>query len=95
MLKTIGIREAKAHFSEYIAMAHEGNDIVVTDRGRPVVRLVGIKQGMPPQSEDEILRRLEELGVLEGGSARPLAVRRAVKLRKSADVVALVRAQRR
>ncbi|HUF97556.1 MAG TPA: type II toxin-antitoxin system prevent-host-death family antitoxin [Ilumatobacter sp.] len=35
----VGVRELKAKLSEYISMAEQGNDIVVTDRGRPVARL--------------------------------------------------------
>jgi prevent-host-death family protein len=36
----VGIRELKAKLSEYVSMAEQGRDIVVTDRGRPVARLL-------------------------------------------------------
>jgi prevent-host-death family protein len=36
----VGVRELKAKLSEYVAAAAAGEDIVVTDRGRPVARLV-------------------------------------------------------
>ena len=36
----VGVRELKAKLSEYLAAAASGADIVVTDRGRPIVRLV-------------------------------------------------------
>jgi prevent-host-death family protein len=36
----IGIRELKARLSEHIQHAAAGTTIVVTDRGRPVARLV-------------------------------------------------------
>jgi prevent-host-death family protein len=36
----IGVRELKARLSEYLAAAAAGEEIVVTDRGRPVARLV-------------------------------------------------------
>ena len=36
----VGIRELKAHLSELIGQASAGESIVVTDRGRPVARLV-------------------------------------------------------
>ena len=36
----VGVRELKAHLSELLERAAGGEDIVVTDRGRPVVRLV-------------------------------------------------------
>ena len=36
----VGVRELKAKLSEYLAAAAAGDDVVVTDRGRPIVRLV-------------------------------------------------------
>lgn len=40
---TVGIRELKAKLSEYVSRAASGEQIVVTDRGRPVARLVGLE----------------------------------------------------
>ncbi len=37
---SVGVRELKANLSDYLARAAAGEDIVVTDRNRPVVRLV-------------------------------------------------------
>lgn len=45
----VGIREFKARLSHYISEAQSGNDVVVTDRGRPVVRLVAIHSQSPLQ----------------------------------------------
>ena len=39
----VGIRDLKAHLSEYIERARNGEPVVVTDRGKPVVRLEAIK----------------------------------------------------
>ncbi len=36
----VGIRELRAHLSRYIEQVHDGEDIVVTDRGVPVARIV-------------------------------------------------------
>jgi prevent-host-death family protein len=38
----VGIRELKAHLSEYVRKAAGGELILVTDRGRPVARLSGL-----------------------------------------------------
>ena len=38
----VGIRELKARLSEYVGRAADGDRIVVTDRGRPVARLIGL-----------------------------------------------------
>lgn len=37
---SVGVRELKAKLSEYLGRAAAGEAIVVTDRGRPVARLV-------------------------------------------------------
>lgn len=36
----VGIRELKAKLSEYLSRAAAGEEVVVTDRGMPIVRLV-------------------------------------------------------
>jgi prevent-host-death family protein len=35
----VGIRELKAHLSQYIDQARKGEPVVITDHGKPVVRL--------------------------------------------------------
>jgi prevent-host-death family protein len=36
----VGVRELKAKLSEYLGRAAQGEEIVVTDRGIPIVRLL-------------------------------------------------------
>lgn len=38
----VGVRELKAKLSEYLSRVAEGHEVVVTDRGRPVARLVAV-----------------------------------------------------
>ena len=38
----VGIRDLKAHLSEFVGRAASGENIVVTDRGRPVAQLTPI-----------------------------------------------------
>lgn len=38
----MGIRELRADLSRWVKRARAGEDIVVTDRGTPVARLVGV-----------------------------------------------------
>ncbi|MGI8926052.1 MAG: type II toxin-antitoxin system Phd/YefM family antitoxin [Tepidiformaceae bacterium] len=37
---TVGVREFKAHLSEYLRRVKAGEVVVITDRGRPVGRLI-------------------------------------------------------
>ena len=38
----VGIRELKAHLSQYVRRAAAGENVLVTDRGKPVARLVSL-----------------------------------------------------
>ncbi len=40
----IGLREVNQHLSHYIEMAEKGEEIIVTRRGEPIVRLSPIEQ---------------------------------------------------
>jgi prevent-host-death family protein len=39
----VGVRELKAKLSEYLSQAAAGHSVTVTDRGRPIARLVGLE----------------------------------------------------
>jgi prevent-host-death family protein len=36
----VGMRELRDHLSKYLARVREGDEIVVTDRGKPVARII-------------------------------------------------------
>lgn len=38
----VGVRELKNHLSRYLGRVRDGEEIVVTDHGRPVARLVAV-----------------------------------------------------
>jgi prevent-host-death family protein len=42
VMKHASVAELKARLSEYLAAARLGEDVIVTDRGRPVARLCGL-----------------------------------------------------
>lgn len=46
-MKSAGIREARQHLSAILDEVRKGREVVLTDRGRPVARIV------PPQRESE------------------------------------------
>ncbi len=85
----VAVSELRAHLSEWLDRAREGTEIVVTDRGIPVVRLLGI-------GTVETLERLTAEGVI----ARPEKANRPTatgRLRPTArqSVADLVGEQRR
>ena len=58
----VGIREAKVHLSRYLKMVRNGAEIVITDRGKPVGRIVPIEAAELPLADR--IRRLEDQGVI-------------------------------
>jgi prevent-host-death family protein len=40
----VGVRELKARLSAYLAAVQQGKEVIVTDRGRPVARLVPVER---------------------------------------------------
>ena len=51
MIKTASISELKAKLSAFLDIVRQGNEVLVTDRGRLIARLAPVKGG-----------RLEEIG---------------------------------
>lgn len=44
-MTVVGVRDLKAHLSEHLRTVAQGDEVVVTDRGKPVARLVPIEDG--------------------------------------------------
>jgi prevent-host-death family protein len=57
----VGVAQLKAKLSEYLARVRAGEDVLITEHGRPVARIV------PAESDDERLAELERQGVLRRG----------------------------
>ena len=58
----IGIREAKVHLSRYLRMVRNGAEIVITDRGKPVGKIVPMEAAELPLADR--IKRLEAQGVI-------------------------------
>ena len=83
----VGVRELKDHLSRYLAQVREGGEVVVTDRGRPIARLLAV---------DAPANRLADL--VEQGLVRPASRperRRPTRVVASGSVSELVAEQRR
>lgn len=53
VMRTAGIREARQHFSTLLDIVRKGREVVITERGRPVARLVPVEptRGFPDLSD--------------------------------------------
>jgi antitoxin (DNA-binding transcriptional repressor) of toxin-antitoxin stability system len=56
----IGVLEAKNRFSELVAAAERGEDVVITRRGEPVVRLERLRKGLSADEGEALMRRVIE-----------------------------------
>lgn len=68
---SVGIRDAKIHLSRYLKLVQKGEEVVITDHGRPVGKIVPI--GGRDLSLTERIERLVERGVMEPLSGERLA----------------------
>ena len=56
--KTAGIRELKAHLSGYLKEVKEGEEILISERGRAIARIVPVGT---PREEDKLHTALAKL----------------------------------
>lgn len=81
------VREFKSRLSLYLKKAANGEDVVITLRGRPVARLLALAPTSGPEpSASEIERRIRRIpGILPArggkprGSSRPIVIGRGQK----------------
>jgi prevent-host-death family protein len=67
----VAVTDLRAHLSEWLERAREGSEVVITDRGVPVARLMGL-------STTATLERLAAEGIIGRSAARrPQAAERA------------------
>ncbi len=60
---SVGIRDAKMHLSKYIKMVQRGTEVIITDRGRPVGKIVPIQK--KDLTLEERIKVLEDQGLIE------------------------------
>ena len=77
----VGIRELKAHLSEYVGKAAAGEHIVVTDRGRPVAQLSGL------DNQSTLERGIDEGWITPARRSGLQRIARCSATRSTADVL--------
>ncbi len=96
-MKKATITEAKNQLSALIDRVRHGEEIVITDRGRPVARLVSALTGAP-EDADGRLARLERRGGLRLATAPPpraAIMQKLPKVRKPSGVLDALLDERR
>jgi prevent-host-death family protein len=75
-MRTAGVREARQSLSRLLEDVQKGREVIITDRGRPVARLVPVKPGRPFPDLRKVRLKTREihpplsLAVLEGREDR-------------------------
>ena len=77
----MGVREAKASFSRLVNDAQRGREWTITQRGRPVAKIVPFENPSAAPLAGRLLR-LEQSGVIEPPAARILPVPPALPLKR-------------
>jgi len=68
-MRTVGSRELKNRLGRYLGLVGKGETIIVTDRGKPVARLVPPSPDREePVGLEEVLQQLEAEGHLRRGT---------------------------
>ena len=85
----VAVTELRAHLSDWLLRVREGEQVLVTERGIPVARLIGLET-------TPTLERLFQAGQIArpGNTQRPKATGRA-KPRAAQSVADLISEQRR
>ena len=60
----VGSRKLKNRLGSYLARAEKGETVLITRRGKPVVKLVPAEELAPAQSVEEWLRELAARGLI-------------------------------
>jgi prevent-host-death family protein len=66
-MKIAAVSKLKAYLSEYLNQVKAGNEVLITDRGKPVARLVPISR---TKAARESFIRMEKQGLIKLGSGR-------------------------
>jgi prevent-host-death family protein len=66
-MKTAAISKLKAHLSDFLNQVKAGTEVLITDRGKPVARLVPI---LRTKVTGEALSRMEKQGLIKLGSGK-------------------------
>ena len=89
-MNTVGIKELKNRLTHYMRLARAGEEIIVTDRDKPIALIQKIEMINQPRSEEAILARLASEGSItlakKGALTRFKPVR--IKGRSASEMIA-------
>ncbi len=66
-MKTAAVAELKAQLSRYLKQVKAGEEVLVTERGAPIARLIPVASGAP---QDDEIADLERQGLVRRGTGK-------------------------
>ncbi len=60
VIKSVGIRELKTHLSKYLRNVKNGGEVIISERGRVVARIIPANKRSKPPLETILLKLSEE-----------------------------------
>ena len=91
---TVGIKELKDRLTYYLRLSKQGEEIVVTERGKPIALLQPLQSATQIQSQEARLAQLAAQGVVTLPTRKPLSRPRRARA-KGTPVSQLVLEERR
>jgi prevent-host-death family protein len=88
--RTVGVRQLKDRLSQYLRDVRRGETIVITDRGRPIGRIVPAGQSL-----EERLHAMQEAGLVHWNGNRLEPTKPVAKVKKGYSVADLLIEDRR
>ena len=79
-MSTVGIKELKNRLTQYLRRIKQGEEVIVTERGKPIALIQPIQSAEHPASLEARLTRLAALGLVTLPTRKALKRVRLVKV---------------
>ncbi len=79
-MSTVGIKELKNRLTQYLRQTKQGEEVIVTERGRPIAVIQPIQSVEKPASTEAKLGKLAANGFITLPTKKPLRNVRRVKV---------------
>jgi len=79
-MSTVGVKELKNRLTQYLRRTKQGEEVVVTERGKPIAVIQPIQSAAPVVSLQARLARLAAQGLVVLPTHKPLKKVRMVKV---------------
>lgn len=77
---TVGIKELKNRLTQYLRRTKQGEEVIITERGKPIALIQPIQSAQPVVSLDARLARLAAQGLVTLPAGKPLKRVRLAKV---------------